>query len=171
MAKAPKQKDPAPAADAGKSAKGGKQRLVILAVPLLLAGGGAGLWFSGLLPQWLGLAHPKAEGEQAVVASPPPVFVEMPEIVANLNSTGRKPSYVKLTVRLQVPDDGNAEKVRAAMPKLQDLMQTYLRDMRPEELHGSAGTYRLREELIARANLAAAPGRVNDVLFTEMLVQ
>ena len=47
------------------------------------------------------------------------------------------------------------------MPRLQDLFQTYLREMRPEELRGSAGTYRLREELIARANVAVAPARVD----------
>jgi flagellar FliL protein len=43
--------------------------------------------------------------------------------------------------------------------------------MSPDEVRGSAGTYRLREELIARANAAVAPARVVDVLFTEMLVQ
>jgi flagellar FliL protein len=51
------------------------------------------------------------------------------------------------------------------------LFQTYLREMRPEELRGSAGTYRLREELLARANVALAPVRVVDVLFSELLVQ
>jgi flagellar protein FliL len=43
--------------------------------------------------------------------------------------------------------------------------------MRPEELRGSAGSYRLREELLSRANLAAAPARITDVLFTQMLIQ
>jgi flagellar FliL protein len=43
--------------------------------------------------------------------------------------------------------------------------------MRAEDLWGSMGTYRLREELIARADAAAAPARVADVLFVEMLVQ
>jgi flagellar FliL protein len=57
------------------------------------------------------------------------------------------------------------------MPRLQDLFQTYLREMRPEELRGSAGTYRLREELIARADIAVAPARIQDLLFTEILVQ
>ena len=61
--------------------------------------------------------------------------------------------------------------VAASMPRLLDLFQTYLREMRPEELRGSAGTYRLREELIARANIALQPTRVVDVLFTELLVQ
>jgi flagellar FliL protein len=57
------------------------------------------------------------------------------------------------------------------MPRLLDLFQTYLREMRPEELRGSAGTYRLREELIARADLAVAPARISDVLFTQLLIQ
>jgi flagellar FliL protein len=139
-------------------------------VPLLLAGLGAWLWFSGVLPRMLGLTHPPPTAAQ-VAAAQAPVLVDMPEIVANLNSAGRRPSYIKLSVRLQVPNNDDAEKVKAAMSKLQDLLQTYLREMRPEELHGSEGTYRLREELIARANIAVAPGRVTDVLFPEMLVQ
>jgi flagellar FliL protein len=57
------------------------------------------------------------------------------------------------------------------MPRLLDMFQTYLREMRPEELRGSAGTWRLREELLARANIALAPVRVVDVLFIELLVQ
>jgi len=57
------------------------------------------------------------------------------------------------------------------MPRILDLFTTCLREMRPEELRGSAGTHRLREELIARANLAAPPARVTDVLFVEMLLQ
>ena len=78
---------------------------------------------------------------------------------------------MKLNARLELARPQDAERVKQAMPRLQDLFQTYLREMRPEELRGSAGTYRLREELIARANIAAAPAQVNDVLFTEMLVQ
>ena len=78
---------------------------------------------------------------------------------------------MKLTARLEVTKQEDVEQVKAAMPRLQDLFQTYLREMRPEELRGSAGTYRLREELIGRANLAAAPARITDVLFTQMLIQ
>ena len=91
-------------------------------------------------------------------------------MVANLNGA-RKPAYIKVVVRIEVPRAEDVEKVKAATPRLQDLFQTYLREIRPEELRGSAGTYRLREELIARANVAVAPGAVSDVLFTQMLVQ
>jgi flagellar FliL protein len=91
-------------------------------------------------------------------------------MVANLNGT-RKPAYIKVVVRIEVPKQEDVEKVKAAIPRLQDMFQTYLREIRPEELRGSAGTYRLREELIARANIAVAPNTVSDVLFTQMLVQ
>src|SRR5262249_29147138 len=73
--------------------------------------------------------------------------------------------------RLEVTKQEDGEHVKTAMPRLQDLFLTYMREMRPQELRGSAGTYRLREGLIARANLAAAPARVTDVLVTQMLIQ
>ena len=92
-------------------------------------------------------------------------------MVANLNGNPRRPSYVKLVARIEVDPPRGRRSHRQAMPRLQDLFQTYLREMRPEELRGSAGIYRLREELIARADAAAAPARVTDVLFTQMLIQ
>jgi flagellar FliL protein len=57
------------------------------------------------------------------------------------------------------------------MPRILDLFQTYLRDMRPDELRGSEGSYRLREELVGRAMVAAAPAQVRNVLFEEMIIQ
>ena len=149
--------------------KGGKRRLILIAAPVVLAGIGAGLWFSGIAPRLLGLNHaePNAEAAKPTVA----IYIDLPEIVANLNSNPHRPSYVKLQARLEVTRQEDVEKVKAVMPRLQDLFQTYLREMRPEELRGSGGTYRLREELIGRANLAAAPAHISDVLFTQMLIQ
>lgn len=159
-------------ASSGKK-KSGKGKLILLAVPLLLAGLLAGLWFTGILPGLLGMgeheaAHGSAEGGKP---PPPPVFVDLPEIVANLNGGPHRQSYLKLQARLEVTKPEDVERIKAAMPRLQDMFQTYLREMRPEELRGSAGTYRLREELIVRANVAAAPVKVTDVLFTQMLIQ
>ena len=151
--------------------KSGKGKLILIAVPVVLLLAGAGLWFTGVLPHLLGMdkhdEHAAAEPAKPV----PPSYVDIPEMVANLNSTNHKPSYVKLAARVEVPKPEDAEKVKAALPRLQDLMQTYLREMRPEELRGSAGTYRLREELLVRANAAVAPARISDVLFTQMLIQ
>ncbi len=172
--------------------RGGKKKLVLLAVPVLLLLAGGGLWFSGIIP---GMLHgkpataeqPAAKGKEVAgkeaagkeagkadkeaSAKAAPVFVELPEMIANLNVAGRRASFVKLRARLEVAKPEDAEALKALQPRIVDLFQTYLREMRPEELRGSAGTYRLREELVTRANLAAAPARVVDVLFTELLVQ
>jgi flagellar FliL protein len=76
-----------------------------------------------------------------------------------------------LNERVELARAEDSAALTAAMPRLLDLFTTYLREIRPEELRGSAGTQRLREELMARANLVAAPVRINDVLFQEILVQ
>jgi flagellar FliL protein len=97
--------------------------------------------------------------------------VDLPEIVSNLNAGPRRTAFVRLKAQLVLASSADEAAVTAAEPKIQDLFQTYLRDMRPEELRGSAGSYRLREELIARANIAVAPARVTEILFIELLVQ
>jgi len=152
-----------------------KKKLILLAVPLLLLGAGVGLWFSGVLPGVLGMNAPPetqlAEDGAAPAVPLVPVFVTMPDITANLNAPGRRPTFIRLRSQIEVLGQPDAGALEAAMPRLLDLFTTYLREVRPEELRGSAGTHRLREELIARANIAASPVRVTDVLFTEILVQ
>ena len=191
----------APAIDSaadGVPPKKGRKKLIMMAIPLLLAAVVAGLWFGGILPPLLGMGHDahaeggKAEahgkpgeakgegkgedkaggkGETAEAKAKAPVFVDLPDLVANLNVGQRRSSFIKLKARIELARAEDQPAVTAAMPRLQDLFTTYLREMRPEELRGSAGTYRLREELVARANIAVAPARVVDVLFSEMLIQ
>ncbi len=173
----------ASAADAGPK-KGGRKKLIMLAVPLLLVAVGAGLWFGGILPPLLGMgpdkhaaadtdAHAKP-GElkpEAEAKAKMPIFVDLPDLVANLNVGQRRSSFIKLKARIELSRAEDQPIVAASMPRLQDLFTTYLREMRPEELRGSAGTYRLREELVARANIALAPAKIVDVLFSEMIIQ
>ena len=165
---------------AAEGAAGGKGRkkLLLLGAPLLLAGLGGGVWASGLIGggghgEAAGHHEAAAAGEHGAPARPaaPPVFLDMPDIVANLNTGNRRASYVKLRSKLELSRPEDAAAVQASMPRLLDLFTTYLREMRPEELRGSAGTWRLREELLARANVAAAPARITDVLFLEILQQ
>ncbi len=172
---APAPAAPAAGAEEGAPAKGGKKKLILLALPLLLIGAGAGLWFSGILPGLLGMNAPPPAVANADAPPPPPprvpAYVQMPEITANLNAAGRRATFIKLRSQIEVLGAEDAAALTAAMPRLVDLFTTYLREMRPEELRGSAGTHRLREELTARANIAAHPARVTDVLFQEILVQ
>ena len=178
MSKAPAKPASGEAAPDGK--KKGKKKLVLLGAPLLLVALLAGLWFSGILPGMLGMGGAKKEaaahgdhGGKAEVstAAAAPVYAEMPEIIANLDSGPRRASFVKVKPKLELAKATDQAAIAQNMPRLLDLFTTYLREMRPDELRGSAGTYRLREELIARANIVLAPARVIDVLFTEMIVQ
>jgi flagellar FliL protein len=173
--------DATPAADAAPAAKGGRRKLLLMAAPVLLGAVGAGLWFGGILPPLFGLggkagdkAATAAGGDAGKPGTPgvrAPVYVEMPEIIANLNAGPRNSSFIKLHPRLELARAEDTPAVQAVMPRLLDLFQTYLREMRPEEMRDSTGTYRLREELLARANVAAAPVRIVDVLFPEIIVQ
>jgi len=151
-----------------------KGKLLLIAIPVLLVAIGAGGWFSGVIPSLLS-GKPKAAkldgSKPAEAALAPPVYVDVPEIIANLNVSGKRPSYMKLHAKLEIAAKSDEAAVTTAMPRIQDLFQTYLRDMRPEELRGSEGSYRLREELIDRATTAAAPARITDVLFVEMIIE
>ena len=141
-----------------------RKLLLLIGAPLLAAASCGALWFAGVLPP--GMRH-SGKGQQAAG----PTYVNLPDIVANLDTPQRHPAYVKLKARLELARPEDQALVTAAMPRIQDLFTTYLREMRPDELRGSMGTYRLREELIARIDIAAAPAHVANVLFTEMIVQ
>jgi len=167
-------------AEEGAAAKGGgRKKLILLGAPLLLGGIGAGLWFGGILPPLLGMGAPGPDGAPRPEAPRRPAFFEMPEIVTNLNAPGRRAVFVRLRSKLEIGRAEDAAAVQTALPRLLDLFQTHLREMRPEELRGSVGTQRLREELRARAQIAVAPPagsaqpapQVLDVLFIEILVQ
>jgi flagellar FliL protein len=152
-----------------------KGKKLLLAIPVLLIAAGAGGWFSGVIPGLLGHGAKPTKASvakvEAAAASAPPVYVDVPEIVSNLNVPGKRASYMKLHVKLEIASQTDEAAVTAAMPRIQDLFQTYLRDMRPEELRGSEGSYRLREELINRASIAATPAHVMDVLFIELIIE
>ena len=150
---------------------GKKLVLFIFAPILLLAGAGAGVYFSGLADPYLGLN----EGQEAELASEEPegpsVYYDLPDMLVNLNSTGRKASYLKISVSLELASEEDFAHLERVLPRVVDNFQVYLRELRVEDLRGSAGLQRLREELLFRVGSAAEPVIVRDVLFREMLVQ
>ena len=102
-----------------------------------------------------------------------PVFVEVPDILVNIAVTDNKPGFLKLSVSLEL--EGAGEEAKAAiepvMPRIVDQLQTYLRELRVEDLTGSAAVFRLKEEILRRINLSVEPMKVKDVLFREMIIQ
>ena len=143
-----------------------KRKLVIiggaLALVLVIAGGG---WFFFL----------RGHGDDAHAAAEPPkppVFLDVPEVLTNLaNTPGERVQYLKVKVVLEVKDQAQVAQIQPTMPRVLDIFQTYMRELRPGDLNGSVGLFRLKEELTRRVNLAIAPGQVNAVLFKEIVIQ
>jgi flagellar FliL protein len=102
----------------------------------------------------------------------PPVFLDMPDVLVNLSSTGGdRTQYLKVKIVLELSDLALEAQIQPIMPRIMDTFQTYLRELRPTDLDGSAGLYRLKEELTRRVNAAIAPSRINAVLFKEIVIQ
>jgi flagellar FliL protein len=161
-------KEPAEGAADGADAapaKKGKLKLVIAAVGfLVILGGGAG-WFFFM----------RGHGEEAHAEAPPPKppsFVEVPDMMVNLvGAPGERVQYLRVKIVLEVKEEKQVEAIKPNLPRVTDLFQTYLRELRPSDINGSAGLFRLKEELTKRVNNAVAPQVVSAVLFKEIVVQ
>ncbi len=150
----------------------GKKLVLFIVLPILLLGGGAaGIYFSGLADSLLGIENAGADGEHAEAPPAPSVYHDLPEMLVNLNTGSRKSSFLKMSVSLEMKDKSTIERLEEVMPRIIDNFQVYLRELRIEDLSGSACLERLRVELLLRVNAAIRPAVVTDVLFKEMLVQ
>lgn len=153
----------------------GKKLVLFVILPLvLLIGAGAGVYFSGLLDTLLGKKEEHAEVPAEPAQPDPhaaPIFYDLPDMLVNLNAAGKRPAFLKIKISIQVSKPEDVPAVEHVLPRIIDNFQVYLRELRLEDLKGSAGMYRLRQELLMRISAAAHPVKVKDVLFKEMLVQ
>jgi flagellar FliL protein len=180
-----------------KKKMSGKTLILFVILPAILvlgAGGGAAyfLFFKGGNAEQHAEAeagHGKAKGGgghggegEAAEAVPGPngtmitygegvVFVAMPEMLVNITAADGRPAYLKLKLTIEAPDDETVTALTEHVPRVNDQFNGFLRELRTDDLSGSAGAYRLRLELLRRVNLVIAPSQINAVLIEEMLVQ
>jgi len=163
-----------------------RRLLLFIAIPIALVVIIAAVaYFTGMLGSLFGTKHGANAPAATATATAPgdnkpgapgaggTVFYDMPEILVNLNSQGqqRRQNFLKIRVSFELASPLDVPKVEAVMPRIVDNFQVYLRELRVDDLQGSAGMLRLREELLNRVNAAIKPAKVNDVLFKEILVQ
>lgn len=186
----------APAADGeGEGApKKKKMPLLFIVIPaaVLVLGGGGGAAFYLMQPK-AAAADDAAEGKVkkkeaksdkkkgdgepdpalGVIKDGPDgvTFYTLPNMVMNVQSADGRPTFLQLKLTLEMQDHDVALSLQEQTPRMQDMFQGFLREVRPEELNGSAGSYQLRAEILRRVNLVAAPGEVDAVLIEEMLVK
>jgi flagellar FliL protein len=166
-----------------------KLLIIIGAAALLVLGGGGAAAFFLFKPKPDAAAAAKAhkpkkkeekggkEGKDAkggagqVREGPDGVlYYTLPDIVVNMQTADGRPTFLKLKLTLELPDQEAVDTLEPDLPRLQDMFQTFLRELRPEDLAGSQGSYQLRMELLRRVNLVIAPSKANAVLIEEMLI-
>lgn len=156
------------AAEAAEAPKPkGKLKMILAVVAVLAIAGGGATWF-------FFLRHHDKEAHAEAVAPPPkpPTYVEVPDMLVNLiGLPGERVQYLKAKIVLEVKEEKQAEAIKPSLPRVTDIFQTYLRELRPSDLNGSAGLFRLKEDLTRRVNAAVAPNQVSAVLFKEVVIQ
>jgi flagellar FliL protein len=155
--------------EAKPARKGIPRRLLIIgaAALVVLLAAGAGLYFF----VFAGRGAATTAKTQAV-AAPESFIFNLPSMTVNLNDDGAEgDQFLKLTVALEVADESVMKEVQPRMAKIVDAFQVYLRELRKSDLEGSAGIYRLKEELRRRINVAIFPAQIEGILFKEILVQ
>ena len=144
-----------------------KKLIVIIAALVLLLGGGGGA-------AWYFLKGPAegdkiAEGHQAEEEDAPATFVDVPAMQVALRGADGSSRMLKLHVMLVPGEDKTPEDIEPRLPMLIDRFQPFLRELRPEDLAGSAATFRIKEELLIRSNQALGKGAVRDVLIQDLM--
>jgi flagellar FliL protein len=140
---------------------------------LLLIGGAAVVVLGIGAGAFVLLSGSKSSHEAAAVVAAPESFIfNLPSMTVNLKSDGgQADQFMKLTVALEVANEATMQQIQPRMAKVVDAFQVYLRELRKSDLEGSAGIYRLKEELRRRVNVAVYPAQVDSILFKEILVQ
>jgi flagellar protein FliL len=185
---------PAPDGEGAEGEEGGKKKpplkLIIIAAAaavVILGGGGTAAFLLLGKPAAHEPGKPEKEekgkekkeprkmgkGENGVTIAEGPdgvLFYTLPSMVVNMQTADGRPTFLKLTLTLELPDDSAADALDPNLPRLSDMFQMFLRELRPEDLSGSQGGYQLRMEILRRVNLVIAPAKVNSVLIEEMLI-
>jgi flagellar FliL protein len=161
----------------GKKKIAGKKLVLFIALPLLLlaVGGGAAAFFmmgGGKSTDEQATADGESGNSDVLLKGLDQVtFLDLPDILVNLNTGGKQANYLKVKVALELDDAEAVKTLNAVMPRVIDSFNVYLRELRLEDLSGSAGLVRLKEELLVRINASLGGPHVKDVLFKELLVQ
>jgi flagellar protein FliL len=168
----------APAAEGGGKSK--KKLIMMAAAAVILLGGvGGGGYY------WFVVRKHKQEAEAAAApgqageehaANKKTAYVELKEMMVNLSGqtaqqANERPRFLKMKIALEVSDPKVVAEVQPLLPRIEDTFQVFTRELRSSDLEGSAGVYRLKEELLRRVNVAIYPSKVDAVLFKEILIQ
>lgn len=149
-------------AEGGKSKKG---LLFGFIGALILGGGGFYGVYSGMLDSVLGGKEPKkSEAEHVADVA----FVPMEPVMISL-APGASAKHLRFGGQLEVVP-GYAEEVTQVMPRILDVLNTYLRAVDVRDLEQPASIPVLRAQMLRRVQVVTGEGLVRDLLITEFVL-
>lgn len=181
--------------DAPSPRFGKKQKIIAAAVAVLLLGGGGGaaaLFMGGddkKAQAKDGHGGEEAEGHEAEAAEEEEgghgeeeskegegkagelPLVDVPALIVNLRTSGGEARYVRLRFMIEATSAAKVDAITKKLPAIIDSFQPFLRELRPEDLSGSAAVYRIKEEMMVRATTAAGKGMIKDILIQDLVQQ
>ncbi|MEM9708778.1 MAG: flagellar basal body-associated FliL family protein [Pseudomonadota bacterium] len=134
---------------------------------VLAAGGGAGGFFaasSGLI----GGSKEAGAAPKAPLVSGKTSFVAVDPLVISITRGGRI-SQVQMRLELEVSSD-YASDVAALMPRIMDVLNSYLRAIDTDDISEPATLVRIRAQMLRRVQIVTGDGVVNDLLVQEFVV-
>jgi flagellar FliL protein len=151
---------------------------------LLLAGVGGFLLFSGggdESAEHAEAGHGESDagdghGAEAEHAAAPLYFDlregegDVETITTNIRSTDGRPVLVQLKLSFESTNPEMGSILEQHVDPIMDQFIMFLRELREDDLYGSAGMHRVRLELLRRVNLAIEPAQVDAVLIQEFLI-
>jgi flagellar FliL protein len=97
-------------------------------------------------------------------------YYAFPTVLSDIQGADGHPGQIKVDMTFELANADIADNINDNMPRVKDMLQTFLRELRPEDLNGSEGTFRLREELMRRVNLIIAPEKINTINLTGIVI-
>lgn len=149
--------------------RGGGAMTLVLALALMIIFGGGGFYatWSGLVSLPLGGASAPVEPRTGPTQMPS--FVPIEQLTVSLGP-GAEAKLLRLSAALEVTP-GQEDEVEALMPRILDVMNTYLHALDETDVERAAAMSRMRSHLLRRIRIVTGEGRVRDLLVTEFILQ
>lgn len=145
--------------------------ILFIGVPVLILGIAAGVLFLTHFGRVL-IGLEKAPKKEITQTLPDHItYYELPEMLVNIQSTSKRKPYLRVAIKLELHQTDATPTLDLIKPRIIDSFQMYIRELRVDDLEGSAGSQRLKQELLKRVNALSAPIKIHDVLFGVFVIQ
>ena len=146
-----------------------RKKLLLIVVPVVAAIGIFGFYYTSQKSQkdqapanYSIVRHAAENGKETDSYT---IFYDLPEVDVRLRNVPGKDQVVKIKLSIELSKMEDITIIEALSAKLTDAVIAHTVELMPEEIDGSEGIYWLREELLYRMNLIAAPVKISNLNF------